>query len=751
MKIGQKITLGFFGIAALLALAGSTYIIHLKQMQNELDTIIALQLDELEAAENIFKLVQSAHNGLVSMLANQHGWPAHTDPRIETSINKDLSEAAQSLQDLERSTRAQQQAHTDAAGEQEELERIRLLKQQLDHFSQQVRRALQLLNQGEHDKTLTLTEEQITPLAFEVQSSVSLLEIDAQMEISEALNRTRMDTERGIVFHSGATLAAIITAMLLGLFISRGIARNVLKLHAATRRLGRGKLNTRITVTGNDEIGLIAKDINRMAEDLRGAIISRDDLAKEIENRKKVEASLHLERNQAQIYLDIVEVMLVVLDAHGIIQMINRKGCQMLGYQLPDIIGKNWFKQCIPADAQEEVREVFRQLMSGEMEGTEYYENPVLKRSGETIIVAFHNAYIRNEHGNITGILFSGEDITQRIRSGQALRDQQAHITLLLNSTAEAIYGLDTDGKCTFVNKSFLELLGYSGSDELLGRSLHEIMHHTRSDGTPYPKQECRVMDAIRNGVVVHVDDEHFWRQDGSSFPVSYWAHPIRQNNHVTGCVVTFLDISEQIKSKHALAESADRLRQSLEGTIQAIAKSVEARDPYTAGHQHRVSKLATAIAGELGLDNDTIEGIRMGAAIHDIGKIHLPAELLSKPSKLTDVEYMLIKSHPSVGYEILKEIEFPWPIADIAYQHHEHVDGSGYPQGLTLNDICMEARIVAVADAMEAISSHRPYRPALSTEFALEEIQKQSGKFYDPQVVDACVRLFTENRFSFD
>jgi putative nucleotidyltransferase with HDIG domain len=163
------------------------------------------------------------------------------------------------------------------------------------------------------------------------------------------------------------------------------------------------------------------------------------------------------------------------------------------------------------------------------------------------------------------------------------------------------------------------------------------------------------------------------------------------------------------------------------------------------------VSQLSRAIAQEMGLDRERIDGLRLGASIHDIGKIYLPAEILSKPVKLTDLEYELVKSHTQVGYDILKGIEFPWPVAEMAYQHHERLDGSGYPQGLKDDEICLEARIAAVADVVEAISGYRPYRPALGIDAALEEITKHRGVLYDPVVVDTCLKLFREKSFDFE
>lgn len=185
------------------------------------------------------------------------------------------------------------------------------------------------------------------------------------------------------------------------------------------------------------------------------------------------------------------------------------------------------------------------------------------------------------------------------------------------------------------------------------------------------------------------------------------------------------------------------QLHANLEETIVAISKAVEARDPYTGGHQRRVAELACAIAKELGLDDDRIVGIRMGATIHDIGKIQVPAEILTKPTRLTQIEFLLIKEHTRVGFEILQDIHFPWPVKNIAYQHHERLDGSGYPQGLKGEEICFEARIVGVADVVEAMSSHRPYRPAQGVEVALEEMRLNRGVYYDAQVVDACLALF--------
>jgi putative nucleotidyltransferase with HDIG domain len=199
------------------------------------------------------------------------------------------------------------------------------------------------------------------------------------------------------------------------------------------------------------------------------------------------------------------------------------------------------------------------------------------------------------------------------------------------------------------------------------------------------------------------------------------------------------------------LRESEKKQRASLLDFIAAIAATIEMRDPYTAGHQRRVARLATLIAGELDLPEDQTEGLYLAGVVHDIGKIRTPAEILSKPGKLNDIEFGLIKQHAETGYEILKAIAFPWPIAGAVLQHHERMNGKGYPYGIDGKDILLEARIIAVADVVEAMISFRPYRPGLGVTSALEEITRFRGERYDADVVDACLTLFREKGFAFE
>jgi putative nucleotidyltransferase with HDIG domain len=218
---------------------------------------------------------------------------------------------------------------------------------------------------------------------------------------------------------------------------------------------------------------------------------------------------------------------------------------------------------------------------------------------------------------------------------------------------------------------------------------------------------------------------------------------------HVVAADVVANDIPERKKEEEKLRLTLESLRNAHGATIQVMVSAIEMRDPYTSGHQTRTADLARAIATEMGLPHDKIDGIRLAGSIHDIGKLSVPAEILSKPTKLTDLEFSLIKEHSLIGYEMLKDVESPWQLAQIVYQHHERMNGSGYPRNLKGDEILIEARIMAVADVVESMASHRPYRPSLGIEAALEEIEKNKGILYDDAVADVCLRLFREKDYS--
>jgi len=339
-------------------------------------------------------------------------------------------------------------------------------------------------------------------------------------------------------------------------------------------------------------------------------------------------------------------------------------------------------------------------------------------------------------------------DITERKLVEKSLQEEQAQSRQIIDTARDAFVSMDKNGIITDWNPCAEALFGWN-REESIGRLMSETI-------IPEKLRESHTMGlahylATGKGSVLnqHVEITALHR-DGHTIPVELSIVSAHSND--TMSFNAFIrDISGRVQAREELEKSRQQLKTSLIGTVVAVSRAVGARDPYTAGHQQRVSQLSRAIAQEMKLDGELIEGLRLGATIHDIGKIYLPAEILSKPAKLTDVEYALVKSHAEVGYGILKDIAFPWPVADIAHQHHERLDGSGYPQGLKGDEICLEARIVAVADVVEAMSSHRPYRAALGFDAALQEIETHRGKWFDPAAVDACLTLCREKDFTFE
>jgi putative nucleotidyltransferase with HDIG domain len=212
--------------------------------------------------------------------------------------------------------------------------------------------------------------------------------------------------------------------------------------------------------------------------------------------------------------------------------------------------------------------------------------------------------------------------------------------------------------------------------------------------------------------------------------------------------IVTLRDITERKEAEKKIRKGIVRLSKNLEEAVISLASAFEMKDPYTAGHQRRVTEIVSAIALEMEMDQDRFQGLRLASLVHDIGKINVPTEILSKPGALSDPEFDLIRTHSEAGYNILKNINFPWPISKIVLQHHERLDGSGYPTGLSGTEILLEARIIAVADVVEAMATHRPYRASLGIERALEEIEGNRGLLYDKDVADICLNLFRSGKF---
>ena len=317
----------------------------------------------------------------------------------------------------------------------------------------------------------------------------------------------------------------------------------------------------------------------------------------------------------------------------------------------------------------------------------------------------------------------------------------------IAESASDAIISIDPAGKIIFWNKAAEMMFGYTRMEAkgmLFTVIVPERLRQAHDDGLK------RVVETGVTHLIGRTVETQALRHDSQEFPVelslSMWH--VGPQVFFSGIV---RDITDRKIKEQELHKTVEGLKRVLAGTVSALATTTEKKDPYTSGHQKRVAKLAGEIGSAMGLPAEFIDGLHTAGLLHDIGKIAVPSEILSKPSKLNNHEFALIKEHPQIGYEILKDIEFLRPVAIAVLQHHERMDGSGYPQELSGNDIVLEAKILTVADVVEAMSTHRPYRPALGITAALDEIEQRSGAIYDPLVVNACLKVMHDHTFSFD
>jgi len=381
---------------------------------------------------------------------------------------------------------------------------------------------------------------------------------------------------------------------------------------------------------------------------------------------------------------------------------------------------------------------------TGKWEG----EYSALKQDGSTFSAYGLASSIKGDSGDVIGYFAAVLNISERKQAKDALRNAELYATGVIESARDPFIGIDSRGTVVSWNAAAERIFGFTAK-EVAGRDISSVIipPEFRQAHTKGLKHYLATGASTVLNKQIEITALH---KDGHLFPIELSIVPLEYDGEVRFNAFIH-DLSERNSDRETILKSAETLKESLVGTVVAVSKAVEARDPYTGGHQQRVSRLARTIAQQMGLDKNQIEGIRMGATIHDIGKIQVPAEILSRPTTLSELEFEIIKTHAEAGYDILKDIKFPWPIADIAHQHHERLDGTGYPQGLKGDEICLEARIVAVADVVEAVSSHRPYRASLGLDAALEEITAHRGEWYDPEVVDACLKLFKETPFDFD
>jgi len=504
----------------------------------------------------------------------------------------------------------------------------------------------------------------------------------------------------------------------------------------------------------------LADDRKRLEEEnLRFRHHLEDEVERKAEALAKSEAQYRLLVETAN------EAVFVAQD--GQLKFINPKTVEITGHSEEKLLSMP-FPDLIHPEDRELVVDRYTKRLAGE-EDPPSYEFRIRDAAGETRWVEIRPVLIEWEGRPATLNLAS--DITERVAAQRASEENEVRYRTLFESSPISLWEEDYSEVKTLlaelraggvedlekhlrehleivaeclervrvvdVNDATVALHRASSKEELLGHLGSVIPPESRADFIPQ-------LVAIANGEISFEGGGVDTRLDGTRMHVAVrWTVAPGHEESFGRVLASKIDITAAVEGEAAL-------QQALEGTVEAIGLTTEMRDPYTAGHQRRVTALAVAIAKELGLEADTVDGIRAAGLLHDIGKMAVPAEILSKPSELTSVEMSLIREHPQVAYGILKSISFPWPLAGIVLQHHERIDGSGYPNGIRGEEICIEARVLAVADTVEAMASHRPYRAALGIDAALEEIQKHRGTHYDEAVVDACMRLITEGGFAF-
>ncbi len=470
----------------------------------------------------------------------------------------------------------------------------------------------------------------------------------------------------------------------------------------------------------------ISRDIFTMANNLSVAI-------------KKTRLFHKIEQSEIR-YRTIVENSvdaIITLDTNRLITAWSKGAENIFGHSKDEQIGQT-IDALVPTKKKKEIVNLLKEV--NEKGYVRNVELQYLTKAGKLIDVEMAITFLSLEKSYIAIL----RDITMRKQAEKTLMDSEEKFKLLFQYAPDGYYILDTSGNIIDGNLAADKISGYP-HEEMIGSNI------LKSNLLAKNQVALATKLLLRNATGHSTGPDEFIlnRKDGKTIPVEITTYPvnIKGEKRVLGIG---RDISLRKKAEAEHQDDLLKLRQAMEGTIRTLAITTEVRDPYTAGHQKRVSDLAYAIANEFQLSNDKMEGIKMAGLIHDIGKIQVPAEILSKPGKLSAIEFSLIKMHSQIGFDILKTIEYPWPIAQIVFQHHERLDGSGYPQGLHGDKIIIEARILAVADVVEAMSSHRPYRPALGIEKALEEISKKKGTLYDPGVVRACINVF-EKGFKFE
>ncbi|MBN2403642.1 MAG: PAS domain S-box protein [Spirochaetes bacterium] len=515
-----------------------------------------------------------------------------------------------------------------------------------------------------------------------------------------------------------------------------------------------------IVMAGEDLNSRSAECLQNGAYDCLKKPFRKEEIIKRIENaleQRRLEKEIEGINDLTQItekrnqYLIInSEDIIYTLDYEGKFTSISDSLQQKLGFDNSYLLRKHFSTVVYPEDINKamyvfnERRAVSRGLKLNRIRLKKNGPAKALDKFGNCITVEIKaNGVYENQHKDklFLGTYGIARDISDFMKNEEMLRMQKIYFKELFNSSPNAAVVIDNDNKIISVNKNFLRLFKYTYS-ELKGRHINDLLVNK-----DYPGHK----EGSINSSALFEKESIGKRKDGTIINLMIYGYPIVYNNKNIGVYHVFRNITEIKRNDKELMEHLNKVRQSMGNISNAMVSTVEVRDPYTVGHQQRVSNLARTIASEMGLSSDDVDAIRMAGTLHDLGKVNIPAEILSKPGKLSKIELELIKMHPRIAYDILKKIEFPWEIAEIVHQHHERLDGSGYPNGLKGSDILLGSRILSVADVVESISSHRPYRPALGIRKALEEISSKKNIYFDSKVVDACIRLFNKKNFTFE
>jgi PAS domain S-box-containing protein len=466
-----------------------------------------------------------------------------------------------------------------------------------------------------------------------------------------------------------------------------------------------------------------------------GSIINSSDITE----RKQANEALRQSEARYRALVENASDIIFRTDNTGHFTFVNPAALRITGYTEEVIIGMHYPALIHPDMRSEAIKFFGRQFVKGLH--TAYSEYPIITKEGHEIWLG-QNTQLIVENGNVTGFQSVARDITDRRQAEEALQKSEENFRLSLDSSPLGVRISTIEAETLYANRAILDIYGFDSIEEMNKTPVKE-----RYTPQSYAEYEIRKEKRTRGEFVPSEYEISIVRKNGEIRNLQVFRKEVIWNGTKQSQVI-YKDITEHKRAEEKLIETLASLRESIKTTIQVLGTASEARDPYTAGHQKRVADLARIIATEMGLPHDTIEGIRMAGSIHDIGKLSIPTEILSKPTKLTEIEFSLIKEHAQSGYEILKDVESPWPLAQIVYQHHERMNGSGYPRNLKGDEIILDARIMAVADVVEAMASYRLYRPTLGIEAALEEIQKNKGNLYDDTVADACLRLFREKGY---